>query len=161
MACSLAAPRSLFFGQIYCSELPLLIVIIWQVAWAPGSEWEVATGMLDIFHKLPPQAKKFLETHGESLASVVSFVLVYPRLRNTHRYELLEVSHAGERPGIVVLTIGLEESLPKLPGSVIPSKLWSPYRLPLIRFLNQYPSERRVPLHVSLVCGCTQTTRSF
>jgi hypothetical protein len=49
---------------------------------------------------------------------------------------------AGERPGIVVLTIGLEESLPKLPGAVIPSKLWSPYRLPLVRFLNQYPTER-------------------
>ena len=48
---------------------------------------------------------------------------------------------AGERPGIVVLTIGLEESLPKLPGAVLPSKLWSPYRLPLIRFLNQYPTE--------------------
>ncbi|KAL4439666.1 hypothetical protein ABPG75_002667 [Micractinium tetrahymenae] len=80
------------------------------VAWAPGTEWEVAAGMFDIFHKLPPQAKKFLETQGE-------------------------------RPGIVVLTIGLEESLPKLPGAVIPSKLWSPYRLPLIRFLNQYPAE--------------------
>ncbi len=52
--------------------------------------------------------------------------------------------HAGERPGIVVLTIGLEESLPKLPGAVIPSKLWSPYRLPLIRFLNQYPADRQV-----------------
>lgn len=52
------------------------------------------------------------------------------------------VPPAGERPGIVVLTIGLEESLPKLPGAVLPSKLWSPYRLPLIRFLNQYPAER-------------------
>lgn len=41
-----------------------------------------------------------------------------------------------------MLTIGLEESLPKLPGAVLPSKLWSPYRLPLIRFLNQYPTER-------------------
>ena len=49
---------------------------------------------------------------------------------------------AGERPGIVVLTIGLEESLPKLPASTTSSKLWSPYRLPLIRFLNQYPCER-------------------
>ena len=36
-----------------------------QVAWAPGTEWEVAAGMLDIFHKLPGQAKKFLETNGE------------------------------------------------------------------------------------------------
>lgn len=42
-----------------------------------------------------------------------------------------------------MLTIGLEESLPKLPAAVVPSKLWSPYRLPLIRFLNQYPSERQ------------------
>lgn len=41
-----------------------------------------------------------------------------------------------------MLTIGLEESLPKLPGAVIPSKLWSPYRLPLIRFLTHYPAER-------------------
>lgn len=37
-----------------------------QVSWAPGTEWEVAAGMLDIFHKLPSQAKKFLETHGEA-----------------------------------------------------------------------------------------------
>jgi transformation/transcription domain-associated protein len=80
------------------------------VAWAPGTEWEVAAGMLDIFHKLPGAAKKFLESQGD-------------------------------RPGIVVLTIGLEESLPKLPGAVIPSKLWSPYRLPLIRFLTHYPAE--------------------
>ena len=42
-----------------------------------------------------------------------------------------------------MLTIGLEESLPKLPGPVIPSKLWSPYRLPLVRFLTQYPVERQ------------------
>ena len=35
-----------------------------QVAWAAGTEWEVAAGMLDIFHKLPGQAKKFLETNG-------------------------------------------------------------------------------------------------
>ncbi|KAL4854024.1 Transcription-associated protein 1 [Chlorella vulgaris] len=77
-----------------------------DVSWAPGTEWEVASGMLDIFHKLPQQAKKFLETQGD-------------------------------RPGIVVLTIGLEDSLPKLPGTVIPSKLCSPYRLPLLRFLNR------------------------
>ncbi|PSC74456.1 transformation transcription domain-associated -like [Micractinium conductrix] len=66
------------------------------VSWAQGTEWEVAAGMLNIFHKLPSQAKKFLETQGE-------------------------------RPGIVVLTIGLEESLPKLPGPVIPSKLCVAY----------------------------------
>lgn len=42
-------------------------VCVLQVAWAPGQEWEVAAGMLDIFHKLPPQAKKFLETQGEPI----------------------------------------------------------------------------------------------
>jgi hypothetical protein len=49
---------------------------------------------------------------------------------------------AEDRPGLVVLTIGLEEALPKLPGYVVPSKLWSPYRLPLVRFLNRYPTDR-------------------
>ena len=41
----------------------------------------------------------------------------------------------------MVLTIGLEESLPKLPGPAVPSKLWSPYRTPLARFLTRYPVE--------------------
>eukprot|EP00887_Chlorella_sp_A99_P004017 scaffold11.g4017.t1 len=45
------------------------------------------------------------------------------------------------RPGIVVLTIGLEESLPRLPGPALPSRLWSPYRAPLARFLCRYPEE--------------------
>ena len=51
-----------------------------QVAWAPGTEWEVAAGMLDIFHKLPGQAKKFLETNGEppcpSFLLLLSFKLL-------------------------------------------------------------------------------------
>ncbi|PRW20721.1 phosphotransferase inositol or phosphatidylinositol kinase [Chlorella sorokiniana] len=38
------------------------------VAWAPGTEWEVAAGMLDIFHKLPGAAKKFLESQGKCVA---------------------------------------------------------------------------------------------
>ena len=81
-----------------------------SVAWEPGTEWEVAASMLDIFHKLPPAAKEFLETHEG-------------------------------RPGIVVLTIGLEEALSQLQGAMVPSKLWSPYRAPLARFLNRYPEE--------------------
>ena len=160
------------------------------MAWAPGTEWEVAAGMLDIFHKLPGQAKKFLETNGEppcpSFLLLLSFKLFFlccspsscspfvfilyaqgceplvlccchigivaavvqvpscgwERVRYSHRPDCCSPLRAGERPGIVVLTIGLEESLPKLPGAVIPSKLWSPYRLPLVRFLNQYPTER-------------------
>ena len=45
-----------------------------------------------------------------------------------------------KRPGIVVLTIGLEEALYQLP-SMHPSKMWSPYRAPLTRFLNRYAEE--------------------
>jgi transformation/transcription domain-associated protein len=81
-----------------------------QPAWEPGTEWEVAASMLDIFHKLPPAAKDFLQSHEQ-------------------------------RPGIVVLTIGLEEALQKLPGAAMPSRMWSPYRLPLTRFLNRYAKE--------------------
>lgn len=80
------------------------------VAWEPGSEWEVAASMLNIFHKLPSAAKEFLETHEG-------------------------------RPGIVVLTIGLEEALYQLPNTTLPSKMWSPYRAPLTRFLNRYAEE--------------------
>lgn len=85
------------------------------VAWEPGTEWEVAASMLDVFHKLPPAAAEFLETQEG-------------------------------RTGIVVLTIGLEEALPQLQtpqlqNAIVPSKLWSPYRAPLTRFLNRYPSE--------------------
>ena len=77
------------------------------------------------------------------------------------RHFLLRTWPAGERPGIVVLTIGLEESLPKLPGAVTPSKLWSPYRLPLIRFLNQYPADRQVwkhggNMHSQVLAGSNQ-----
>ncbi len=48
-----------------------------QVAWAPGTECEVAAGMLDIFHKLPPQAKKFLETHGGASALLFNEILSF------------------------------------------------------------------------------------
>lgn len=80
------------------------------VSWEPGTEWEVAASMLDIFHKFPSAAKEFLETHDG-------------------------------RPGIVVLTIGLEEALCHLSGQILPSKMSSPYRAPLTRFLNRYSDE--------------------
>lgn len=102
--------------------------------------------MLDIFHKLPAPAKKFLETQGGCQARVwFGFGCSVPcQMGHCINGYLVRCPflRTGERPGIVVLTIGLEESLPKLPSAVVPSKLWSPYRLPLIRFLNQYPTER-------------------
>ena len=48
---------------------------------------------------------------------------------------------AGERPGLVVLTIELEGALSKTPGATIPCKLTSPYRAPLTKFLNKYSTE--------------------
>ena len=43
-----------------------------------------------------------------------------------------------ERPGLVVLTIELEGALAQMPGSLSPSRMWSPYREPLAKFLNKY-----------------------
>lgn len=43
-----------------------------------------------------------------------------------------------ERPGLVVLTIELEGALAQMPGSLSPSRVWSPYREPLAKFLNKY-----------------------
>lgn len=40
------------------------LAMLSERAWAPGQEREVATAMLDLFHLLPAQAVKFLETHG-------------------------------------------------------------------------------------------------
>lgn len=83
------------------------------VAWEPGMECELAVEMLDVFHKLPPPAVDFIESQ-------------------------LDENNATKRPGLVVLTIHLENSLATLPGPPQASKCWSPYRAPLIRFLNKY-----------------------
>jgi transformation/transcription domain-associated protein len=83
-------------------------------SWEPGTECEVAVKMLDVFHKLPSWASAFLESQVEGKTN---------------------------RPGLVVLTIGLEQGLPSLPGPAQPSKCWSPYRDPLVKFLNNYPDK--------------------
>ena len=83
-------------------------------SWEPGTECEVAVKMLDVFHKLPSWASAFLESQVEGKTT---------------------------RPGLVVLTIGLEQGLPSLPGPAQPSKCWSPYRDPLVKFLNNYPDK--------------------
>ena len=46
--------------------------------------------------------------------------------------------HVQERPGLVVLTIELEGALAQMPGNLSPSRMWSPYREPLAKFLNKY-----------------------
>ena len=71
---------------------------------------------------------------------------------------------AGERPGLVVLTIELEAALAKTPGVNVPCKLTSPYRAPLTKFLNKHSKEAinyfmdAIRLHVSSVrptCSCS------
>ena len=54
-----------------------------------------------------------------------------------------------ERPGLVVLTIELENALAQTSSVFLPSKLWSPYREPLTKFLNRYAAE--VSMHLPFV----------
>jgi len=79
-----------------------------QHSWKAGEEVQVAAGIMDLFHLLPQL------THPESF---------------------LETK---ERPGLVVLMIGLEQTLHKFPSCPAPSKMASPFREPLIKFLNRY-----------------------
>ena len=51
------------------------------------------------------------------------------------------VQSLQERPGLVVLTIELEGALAQMPGSLSPSRMWSPYRQPLAKFLNKYSAD--------------------
>ena len=83
-----------------------------QVFWEPGTEWDIVAGMLDVYHKLLPRS------------AAVRF---------------LETQE--DRTGIVVLTIGLEEALRKLHMNPTMTRLWSPCRAPLTRFLCAYKKE--------------------
>jgi transformation/transcription domain-associated protein len=85
-------------------------------AWEPGTECEVAVKMLDVFHKLPFWAADFLESQTEG-------------------------DNTSTRPGLVVLTIGLEQGLVSLPGPAQACTCWSPYRDPLVKFLSKYPDK--------------------
>ena len=57
-----------------------------------------------------------------------------------------------ERPGLVVLMIELESALSQMPSNTEPTKMWSPYREPLARFLNKYPEEVLRPTHHPKPC---------
>lgn len=82
-------------------------------SWKAGEEVLVAAATLELFHLLPqlPRPDQFLESAHQ------------------------------DRPGLVVLTIELENLLHKYPSCPAPSKLASPYREPLTRFLNRYPQD--------------------
>ena len=61
-----------------------------------------------------------------------------------------------EQPGLVVLVIELENALAHMHTTVEPSKMWSPYREPLAKFLNKYTVEVAPYLHcfsgVAVLC---------
>ena len=50
-----------------------------------------------------------------------------------------------DRPGLVVLMIELENALGQMATNAEPTKMWSPYRQPLGKFLNRYTPEVRAP----------------
>lgn len=52
---------------------------------------------------------------------------------------------AQERPGLVVLTIELEKALGQTAHNMQSTKMWSPYRQPLAKYLNKYAAEVRRP----------------
>ena len=54
-----------------------------------------------------------------------------------------------DRPGLVVLTIELENVLHTMTNHHQPTKLWSPYREPLALFLNKYTAE----VCASIICA--------
>lgn len=57
-----------------------------------------------------------------------------------------------ERPGLVVLTIELEGALAQMPGNLSPSRMWSPYREPLAKFLNKYSVDVSISSVRLLLC---------
>lgn len=86
-----------------------------QVSWRAGEEVAVAVAVLELFHLLPRSAISFLEPHGT-------------------------------RPGLIAVVWELEERLAPLVtlhGSALPQPrlLDSPYRGPLVRYLNRYAPE--------------------
>jgi len=52
--------------------------------------------MLDIFHKLPPQAKKFLETHGESLWNVLHHFVLSHHTQHNVSHSTLPLQGSGQ-----------------------------------------------------------------
>lgn len=142
--------------------------------WEPGQEADIAAATLALFHLLPPQAAKFLETGVRARArrscagppapcSRGARYRVHACEAQARRAECSALARgarrmqglrappkrlgrprAQERPGLVVLTIELENALHTMTNHHQPTKLWSPYREPLALFLNKYTAEARL-----------------
>lgn len=87
----------------------------------------IAAAILDLFWRLPRTAVKFLESQPAP-----------PGAANTPG-AAAAAAVPPQQPGLVVLTIQLEEKLSRMPmaGTPQPRMLASAYRKPLLRFLNK------------------------
>ncbi|GFR40173.1 hypothetical protein Agub_g730, partial [Astrephomene gubernaculifera] len=111
-----------------------------QVLWKSGEEALVASLVLDLFHLLPKTAVKFLETHS---APAPAAAAGQQQQQQAAGGAAAAGAEAGPtKPGLVILTIELEEKLSALNLPVpVPHVMTSPYRAPLTRFLTKYPAE--------------------
>jgi hypothetical protein len=87
----------------------------------------IAAAVLDLFWRLPKTAVRFLETQPAAAQGSVA-----PGAAPG-------AAGGSQQPGLVVLTIELEEKLARMPASIspLPRILTSEYREPLLRFLNK------------------------
>jgi hypothetical protein len=93
----------------------------------------------------PPPASSRRQIPGDRGAFPQDVVPVWVFCVPVTGYDLLARLNISmctqERPGLVVLMIELESALAQMPSNTEPTKMWSPYREPLARFLNKYPEE--------------------
>ena len=109
---------------------------------APGEEVAIAAAILDLFWRLPRSAVKFLESQplpGSSTTAPLGGTHSAVGVVAVPSAAVAAAAGSGgpQQPGLVVLTIQLEEKLSRMPmaGSPQSRMLTSAYREPLLRFL--------------------------
>jgi hypothetical protein len=132
--CSFSYPKKLVLLLFALTFLPTCLACLssFLLRYA-GEEVAIAAAILDLFWRLPRTAVKFLEsqppppgaasTPGALPGAAAAAAAAVP----------------PQQPGLVVLTIQLEEKLSRMPmaGTPQPRMLASAYREPLLRFLNK------------------------
>jgi hypothetical protein len=94
----------------------------------------VAAAVLDLFWRLPRSAVRFLETQHAAAGQPGAAAAGGGQPGGGAARQ----PGGGQQPGLVVLTIQLEEKLPRMPLPSTQSRiLTSAYREPLLRFLNK------------------------
>ncbi len=62
-------------------------------SWEPGQESDIAAAILELFHLLPQQASKFLETQGVSNNYLTALTAVHELFSNVNLYYMLKELH--------------------------------------------------------------------